>query len=461
MATQIVITANTDQAKRETTALAGALDNVGTQATQAASETAAAGEKIEDALEEVQAEAHKTERAIDGIGGAGILSGITAASTSVLAFGGSLKMAFEASKKALEGITILAEQGNPAAVELKGSIDQLLLSLQGLAEDPAMQRIGESLAGITRSFAQDVSDLPEIFRVNMSAIEVQWIQLQESLGIAEEGAMMKFAGRLAAQRIDLDQQKASIANEKARLVEAEKAKQVAEEEARAAKAAAEEEDRFQQQLADDAERIEREEFDKKNAHIAELVRAEEAAIARVREAEIQANQDRAREREAEVERKRRELEGTGLSEAINQQASDPQALARQLAKQAAEAKMVEIQQGGGDVDSAQNKRAIEEARRQAHRAAIQQSRGGRETFSQEQIAEAQQANAAATIQSMGQSGRFSETMLQALSEAATAQRNQATDVAQLTDHVEELRRMIRQTSSDSGRKRAQRGSNRQ
>lgn len=460
MATKIVITADTSQAKSEVAGLAMGLDGVGDQASAAAAKTEAAGERIEDALEEVQSEARKTGDAVSSVGGSNLLQGITAASTAFLAMGKALKGVGQLSREAYQGIQYLAEQGNPAARELMSSFDELLASMQRLASDPSVQDLGSKLSGVFSGAAKELELFPEAMRANLMFAESYWIQFQQSIGLAEDDAMVKFGFRIAAQRVELEQQKKRIANETEANKKAEEAKKLAEETAKLEKEAAEEQSQADLDAFNDSLRMEEEEFQKKNAHIAELVRNQEAANAKLLQSERDLQAQREKDAEDRIAKQKAALAGTGAAEGVNAAASDPQAIARRLAQQAADARRNELM-AGGEQDGAKLDREAEQARRQAHRAAIQQSRGGREAFSQEQIQGAIEANASAGIQAMSEAGAFSQESLTALSQAAEEQRRMATEMQAMQDQLAEIRKYQAGTTQDGNRRRSQRNSNRQ
>ncbi len=103
-----------------------------------------------------------------------------------------------------------------------------------------------------------------------------------------------------------------------------------------------------------------------------------------------------------------------MASKIQQDANDPRAIAKRLAQNAADAGTAKAMEDGSI--SREEQKEIDQMRRDAHRKAIMQSRGGPESFSPEQIADAASQNAQATVQSLQAAGKTSQDTTQALAQ---------------------------------------------
>lgn len=450
MATKIQITADASQAKAEVAGLVVGLDGVGDQATQAAAETAAAGEKMEDALEEVQREAKATDNAIDRIGNTS--SRITAVATSFTAVTQALQLAGRASGVAMRAIDQLAEEGSPAAIKLRDSIAGIQTALIELADDPALQNFGNQLAALGDKAAEGISNLPDLWRSAVNRISDDIVLASESLGLMPEGTLETLDEMQTAEQKAVEAAKERTAEEREKTKELEKQKKLAEETAKAEKEAAEEQSRQELEDFEYANQLAEEEFAKENARIAELAKQEQEAHERRME-EIR------REQEAKDERHKKALEQAGAIKELERQVNDPNKITERLAaNRGKQAEQEALSRGATEREAAQ---AAERARRQAFRDARRQQQGGREEFSREEIQQAQTDNAQATMGALRESGKLSEQTLQALQTSINEAQQQTVEMNALQDAVKELQRQAQAVAQDGARRRSQRNSNRQ
>lgn len=524
MATRIVITADANQAKQEAAAVAAGMESIGDKATAASRETKSAADRIERELDEVESEAKSAGRAVADIGAPNTAERITAVASSFTAMVVGLKAATEAGKKAYEGIRFLAENGNADMQRLVDSIsgdntNSLKGALLSIASDPAIGQASSGLANLFGMLSAELETVISDVRVasndislfvqnplaalglgsdeaaerlrqlrsefnlligmerraaaeeqNRNAVQQQTLALTEDIAALERG-IAETRQRQAAERSgDTLTLSKLIADETKRLEElAAQSKLTNEERARGLQRLAtlhasletaqktqdsEQEKRHQRELEriDDERALEQMSAEARIAY-------EQAVADRKRQERLKEKQEQERERQSEIARQQQELSKGGAVDELNRAASDPAALARQLAARRAQQAFEQANEDG--VSLRERDRRVEEARRQAFRNAQRQFAGGREEFSQEEIAQAQQDNVNAQMQNMAQSGRFSRETLQALAKATQEQRQQSEEMQAMQDVLKEIQKQIGQTVQDGNRRRSQRNSNRQ
>lgn len=140
--------------------------------------------RVEDAAEE----------AGDAIGSIGSLKSnamgaITAISTGYLALVDIAGKFVEAGAKGVETVRLLAEDGNPAAMELAGAFDEVKKQLFELAESPVFQEAFQDFADLIETrVVPAINSIPLAMFDTVSAVELQAMKLKEFFGQVPEGS---------------------------------------------------------------------------------------------------------------------------------------------------------------------------------------------------------------------------------------------------------------------------------
>jgi hypothetical protein len=145
-----------------------------------------------NSLGRIENAAEEAGDAVDSIsdGKSNALEAITAISTGYLALVDIAKKFVETGKKAVEVVNSLAEEGNPAAIELADSLGTVRAQLLDIAENPIFQQIFSDIADvINESVIPAIREIPGTVFEMVLMTQKQILSLKESLGLIPEGSV--------------------------------------------------------------------------------------------------------------------------------------------------------------------------------------------------------------------------------------------------------------------------------
>lgn len=183
------------------------------------------------------------EQADDAIGSIGSLKSnamgaITAISTGYLALVDIAGKFVEVGAKGVETVRLLAEDGNPAAMELAGAFDEVKKQLFELAESPVFQEAFQDFADLIETrVIPAINSIPLAMFDSVSAVELQAMKMKEFFGQVPKGSTdmlrqmqemartgYKIADELAAKNRDARKQAAEAAKLESELSKIQNAK---------------------------------------------------------------------------------------------------------------------------------------------------------------------------------------------------------------------------------------------
>ncbi len=482
MATKITAESDFKQVKadlKETTKLTKELGDAAAKASQQ-SQSGSADDGL-GPLRELQEQAAALRERLNAIGSE---SGAAAASAAggfsklvpvlgavvggVVAIGGAVK-----GMQAV--IATAAESGNEDAQKLVKAFDGIGTAwtdvANRIASTDAFRGVMGSLKDLTKEISTTVQGLgflatgfseasdkymeqmearKQLLEVSKLQGERDKIQRQEDLtASAEKIDSLEEINRLLDENIKRITERASKGNVDAKAMEIADEKQQAllrrrlqllRDEEREKERAIREEEELKKKAAQEEERDQKALDDYRRKQLEQRVKDIQDALA----AELKAEADALKQRlkmfaEYDAARKKQIAELAGRGEVqdatgqISAAASDPRAIARRLAENAAFT--------GGAA-----------AGRKAYRQAINQSRGGYQAFTPEQIAEAQQQNAQSITQAMESTGNVGSEMVDALRQNLQAAQQLDQNNAQVAQEVAQIRAQLAEVGKNTTRR---------
>lgn len=422
--------------KSGVSALKGELDQMGSEA--------------REAFNEVEGGAEDSSKAIDS--NAERRDKIKTVAVAYLAVADAVKKATEFGKKLVEIVDMMAENGNPAAIELSESFGEVKASLLSIAEDPVFQDMLSSVANIIKeNVIPAIKAIPDAWVGASDWLEDRIAGLGESLGVFAEGTReaMDDMQEADAQSREIRQKQMAADKEAKRLKEelakteeerAKKEKEAAKEAAEAAKEREREEKEYQREQERSAKELER--LRKDQAAEEAKRRADELAdFQRIQKAKLDA------ERKAIDERKRL-VTGSDVDGAkglIGAQSRE-QVRAAYAARQGKAAEEAAKKEGGDEDDIAKaRKRATELAKRQFDKGQADP----------EEVRKTQVEFANATIDAGQKQGKVSAETAKALREGIQEMANVQNELDQVRDEISQLQKMTQGAVLQGQRRRAQ------
>lgn len=148
------------------------------------------GAEADEAFDEMGGGASEAGQAMKAVGGGASESRdkIKTVAVAYLAVVDVVKKVGELAKKAGEAIAFMAENGNPAAIELQESFKKVKQSILDIAEDPAFQ---DMMAGLAVTIREDVipaiQAIPDAWVATEDFLEDGFASLGEAVGLFSEG----------------------------------------------------------------------------------------------------------------------------------------------------------------------------------------------------------------------------------------------------------------------------------
>lgn len=176
-------------------------------------ELASMGATGEDSLEGVGDAAKGTGDSLKSIGAGAAESRdkIQTVAVAYLAVADVVSKVAELGKKAGEAIAWMAENGNPAAIELQESFQDVKQSILDIAEDPAFQDfLGEIAITINEDVIPAIKAIPDAWVSSQDWLEDSIVGLGESIGVFAEGTREAMDEMQAADKVDRESRKGRL-----------------------------------------------------------------------------------------------------------------------------------------------------------------------------------------------------------------------------------------------------------
>lgn len=413
---------------------------------QLKAELANMGETGEGAFRQLADGAEDSARAVGKSSSA--MEKIRTAGVAFLSVATAAKAAFEAGKKVVEIVDLMAENGNPAALELADSLGEVKASLLEVAEDPVFQDMLSDVADLIREEVIPlIQAIPDAWVTASNAVERFNTSVREMIGIEAEGATAALEQAQKADEYFRQKRTAQMKADKEAKKAAEELKKATEEQAKADEKAAREAERAakdqrerlrdEQRAIDDAakerERLaEREQQDREKRDADEL-----AAFQRLQQAKLDT------ERRAIEERKRLLQGDINPSRIIG--AIDPAKLREQIANQRVAA------------DAAKNAGLDEEELAIRRRSILRRARNDFDAgrANPEEMRAAQQELAGAAVTAAELQGKVSMQTATAMREAVRELANQSDELNRLRGEFEQIKRTAAGVRAQGDRRRGQ------
>lgn len=242
-------------------------------------------------------------------------------------------------------------------------------------------------------------------------------------------------------------------------------KDAAREKEQAAKKAAHEQEKAAKEAADTAkreaeimERFKERELEKRVQTIRDALAAELKADAEAKAMRLKMDAEYQKARDNLLKALGQDPGIQAAAQQVAQQASDPRAIARRLADDAAATNRAQQATNAKPTDE----RAVQEARRTAYRQAINQlngrgPQGDNAIFSPDQILSAQNKNAQALLKNVGENKNVSAENIDATQMLAQEYQNNSAELAQLSGQVQTIMKQVGLVAQQNQRRRSQSG----
>lgn len=148
------------------------------------------GDEASESFDKVGSGATEAGNAMKSIGGGASESRdkIQTIAVGYLAVADAVKKVGELAVKAGEAVAWMAENGNPAAIELQESFKEVKQSILDIAEDPAFQdMLGDIAVAIREDVIPAIKAIPDAWVSSQDWLEDGIVGLGESLGVFAEG----------------------------------------------------------------------------------------------------------------------------------------------------------------------------------------------------------------------------------------------------------------------------------
>lgn len=192
------------------------------------SELASMGDVGGDAMEEISDGANQATVSIDKM--ADRRDRIQTVAVAYLAVADAIKKSYELGKKVVEVVNALAEEGNPAAIELADSFKEVKQSLLDIAEDPEFQSMMRDVVEIIHEeVIPAIKSIPDAWVESQDALERLIASLGETLGVFAEGTSNTLAEMQASDAKIRELEKRRLEAARLQRQEAKKLKEETEE----------------------------------------------------------------------------------------------------------------------------------------------------------------------------------------------------------------------------------------
>lgn len=408
------------------------------------------GGEARDAFNEVEGGAEDSSKAIDS--NAERRDKIKTVAVAYLAVADAVKKATEFGKKLVEIVDVMAENGNPAAIELSESFGEVKTSLLSIAEDPVFQDMLSDVAGIIREdVIPAIKAIPDAWVGASDWLEDRIAGLGESLGVFAEGTReaMNDMQDADAQSREIRQKQMTADKEAKRLKEelAKTEEERAKKEKEAAKEAAE--SAKERERADKEYRKEQEQ----SAKELDRIRKDQAADEAKRQADELADFQKLQKAKLDVERRaideRKRLLGgadvEGAKNVIGAQSRE-QVRAAFAQDQGQQAEQEARQKGLREAQVAKERqKAMEIARRQFDSGQADP----------EEVRRVQEEFANSAINAAARQGKISRETAIALKEGVGELANVQNELDTVRDEIDQIRKLTQGAVLQGQRRRAQ------